>query len=488
MISSRSTMVDPSNQSKLAYDALQDKGRRKRASSVIVREDREIGKKRNQLRQTVNETAKNFAAVAWAIRRHLDYVALFDFHCRSKDPGLNRDIEFLMERDSRPTNFDAGGRLSREKFFRLMESRRVLDGDVGQLYLFNGTSQGIESDLIRDPDEDKKNNAAGREWVDGVEIDGAGYPYRFSLHTRKPSPNTGYQYSKTINASNLALYGFFERFASDQVRGISPVTSAINHFQDVKENIDYTLIKTKIHQIFALAFSRKSEATALDEVFPAGGEVSEDHAPQCSDEIQPRQIDLSGGPTVFDLDPDESVDLLESKNPSNEFQQFSQTVLMIALKSLDIPYSFFDEAHTNYSGARGSWLQYERSTFDKRADQIELRRRWTYFKLTKWMLNDELTIPRSMSLADIHAEWVPLGMPWWKPSEEIVGDLKAIASGLNNPQRIAKERGTGDVFDNIDQTIAVIKHARDKGIELLGEPFNLNFDVQFPAPTLDAKA
>jgi capsid protein len=104
------------------------------------------------------------------------------------------------------------------------------------------------------------------------------------------------------------------------------------------------------------------------------------------------------------------------------------------------------------------------------------------------MLNDELTIPRSMSIADVHAEWVPLGMPWWKPSEEIVGDLKAIASGLNNPQRIAKERGTGDVFDNIDQTIAVIKHARDKGIELLGEPFNLNFDVQFPAPTLDAKA
>lgn len=477
---------NPFRSGKLAYDALQDKGRRKRPTSTIVREDREIKNKRNQLRQTVNETAKNFAAVSWAIRRHLDYVALFDFHCRSKDEGLNRDIEFLMERDSRPTNFDAGGRLSREKFFRMMESRRVLDGDVGQLYLANGTCQGIESDLIRDPPEDKKKNADGREWVDGVEIDGAGYPYRFSLHSRQSAPKAGYEFQRMVNASNLALYGFFERFASDQVRGISPVVASINHFQDVKENIDYSLIKAKIHQIFALAFSRKSEAIPLDEVF--GDNSNEEHAEKCADKPAQREINLSGGPTVFDLDENEQVNLIESKNPSIEFQQFSQTVLMIALKSLDIPYSFFDEAHTNYSGARGSWLQYERSTLDKRADQIELRRRWTYFRIVKWILAGELTLPSGMTLADIKAEWVPLGMPWWKPSEEIVGDLKAIASGLSNPQRVAKERGTGDVFDNIDQTLEVIRYAREKGDELLGEPFHLNFDVDFPAPTVDAKA
>lgn len=474
MITSRTI----STSGKLSYDALSDKGKRKKPTNIIVHEDRETKGKRGSLRQAVNEQAKNFAAVAWAIRRHLDYVAHFDFHCKTPDDGLTRDIEFLIEQDSRPTNFDAGGRLSREKFFRMMESRRVLDGDVGQLYLANGTCQGIETDLIRDPPEERRNNASGREWIDGVEIDGAGYPYRFALHSRSKS-GTGYEFQRIVNSNNLALYGFFERFASDQVRGISPVTTSINHFQDVKEGIDYSLLKSKIHQIFALAFKRKTEADALDEVFPVGGETQEEHAEACSDVQQPRTIDLSGGPTAIDLDPDESVDVIESKNPSSEFQQFTQTVLMISLKALDIPYSFFDEAHTNYSGARGSWLQYERSTLDKRADQIELRRRWTIFKLTRWILDGRLTIPAGLSLADIDFQWVPLGMPWWKPSEEIVGDIKAIASGLSNPQRVTKERGTGDVFKNIDQTIEVIKYARERGIKELGEPFRLNYDAEF---------
>ncbi len=42
---------------------------------------------------------------------------------------------------------------------------------------------------------------------------------------------------------------------------------------------------------------------------------------------------------------------------------------MIAFKALDIPYTFFDESHTNFSGLRGSWLQYERAAIDKRSDQ-----------------------------------------------------------------------------------------------------------------------
>jgi hypothetical protein len=43
-------------------------------------------------------------------------------------------------------------------------------------------------------------------------------------------------------------------------------------------------------------------------------------------------------------------------------------MIQTALKGLDIPYSFFDEAHTNYSGARQALLQYEQSADVKRHD------------------------------------------------------------------------------------------------------------------------
>ncbi len=70
-------------------------------------------------------------------------------------------------------------------------------------------------------------------------------------------------------------------------------------------------------------------------------------------------------------------------------------------------------------------------------------------------------------------------MPWWKPSEEIVGDLKAIAGGLSNPQRVCYERDGGDVLANIDASIDVIKYAHDRGMEVSGEPFLLNFEALF---------
>lgn len=121
-------------------------------------------------------------------------------------------------------------------------------------------------------------------------------------------------------------------------------------------------------------------------------------------------------------------------------------------------------------------MHYERSCLDARDDQIAARRRWTDFQYQSWILNSQLKLPRGLVRSDLKYEWVPLGMPWWKPVEEITGDLMAIASGLASPQRICKERGTGDIEDNIDDLLEVLKYARDRGTEEIGEPLRLNFD------------
>jgi capsid protein len=183
---------------------------------------------------------------------------------------------------------------------------------------------------------------------------------------------------------------------------------------------------------------------------------------------------------VFDLDPGEDMKVVESNNPSMELQQFSRLIVMVALKALDIPYSFFDESHTNYSGSRGSWMHYERSTMTARDDQVNMRTAWTKFQYQRWILEGRLKLPRGMTIDDLAFEWVPLGMPWWDPLKEINGDLLAVGSGLDSAQRITKERGKGDIFDNIDDNIAVIKYARDRGMEELGEPYRLSFDALTP--------
>ena len=456
------------------YDAIEPKGRRKAPPATIIREDAHLqGNRRRRLQANANDIARNFTIAAWMIRRHLDYVARFDFHSRTKDRGLDREIEDLMKVQSMAENCDRGGRITREKLFRMAEARRVLDGDTGFVMLQDGRLQGIEADLIRNPAKID----GPYEWVDGTEADYAGKIRNFSIWGRSTG-GIGAEFKRIVPAKNFMLYGFFERYASEQRRGVSPIAAALNPFRDVYEVIEYAVIKSKIAQLFALAMGRDTDAQPLSAAMPgATGEVVDDETTdEDESEPLPRTIDLTHGPTVLDLDVGEKVDVIESKNPSNELQNFSRLVMMIAFKALDIPYSFFDESHTNYSGSRGSWMHYERACLDKRDDQLEMRKRWTDFQLRRWVLNGQLKLPKRMTVDDIKTEWVPLGMPWWKPAEEIVGDLMAISSGLDSPLRVTKERGRGDVFDNIDDLLEVLKYAHERGMTEIGEPLRLNFD------------
>lgn len=481
VMESRPTGTDAFN-----YDALEPKGRRKAAPATVSREDAYLmAGRRTRLQSNASDIARNFAIAAWAVRQHLNYVARFDFRACNKDEGLNKDIEALVEIQSRPTNCDRGGRATREKLFRLAEARSVLDGDVGLLQIVDGTLQGIESDLIRNPPTIDKSNT--HEWVDGVEVDAAGYARRFAIYGRGRG-GKGYVYRRNVQAANMIHYGFFDRFASEQIRGVSPIVAALNPLRDVYEGFDLALARMKISQLFALAFYRDRNSGPLNTDFPDPN--SEEDSDNCASEQQRQpEIDLSNGPTVLDLDDGERAEFLESRSPSTELQNFSRLVVMVALKALNIPYSFFDESHTNYSGARGSWLHYERSCLDRRDDQIEMRRRWTVWQLQRWILNGSLKLPRGMTLGDLYWEWVPLGMPWWKPSEEITGDLKAIAAGLTSPQKVAKARGMGDVKDNLRETAEFVQFARELGMELLGEPFRLNFDPgPFPSAITEQTA
>jgi capsid protein len=470
------TSIDTSAR-QFQYDALKDKGQRRASTGRITREDVIVrGGKRTQLQATANDVARNFSIAAWMIRRHLDYVARFQFHCKTGDRAFDRQVEELIRIQSRPKNFDRGGRTGRERFFRMLEARAVLDGDVGCLFVQGGRVQGIESDLIRQAPEDKQTKSNGYEWVDGVEIDMAGEARRYSLHRRMGG--TQYEFVRNVPAYNMPLYGFWERFASEQVRGISPITASLNNFRDIYENLDYALIKAKLSQLFAVALMRDADAESLDQSFPppAGEGDEQPTGDACEEKPKPRELNFANGPTVFDLDPGEKAEILESKTPSNELQQFTRLVTAIALKSLDIPYSFFDEAYTNYSGQRASWLHYERACLDRREQQIEVRTQWTLWQLQRFILEGWLTLPAGQTIADIKFQWAPLGMPWWDPVKEISGDLMAIASGMGDPEQLTLQRGQGDIYDNIDATLRVVKYAHERGMEELGEPLRLNFD------------
>ena len=92
-----------------------------------------------------------------------------------------------------------------------------------------------------------------------------------------------------------------------------------------------------------------------------------------------------------------------------------------------------------------------------------------------------------MTIADLESAWVPLGMPWWDPAKEIKGDRAAVASGFDNPDRIVKRTGNGNVFDNIRKTIEIVAATREMSQEILGNPdaFKLDFGTNGTNETTD---
>lgn len=444
----------------LGYDVLDGQGKRKQSPSSIYREDYYAsGSKRDRLQSTASDLTRNLSLAGWMVRRHLDYVSQFSFKSATGEKSLDDQIEILMDEDSSRERFDVAGKFSREKMFRLAEMRRVLDGDTLLVKMRDGRIQGIQADLLRNPPGESSD-----QWVNGIRISGFGRELGFGIWTRDGL--TGKHFVRTIQARNGIHYGFFDRYAQDQVRGISPLVSALNPLRDVYENVNYALLKSKVSQLFALAFYRDSEEAplAIDDVVDGSGERDTDFDHVAA----PRgfQAFVKSDTRYVDMEPGEKMEVIESKTPSGEFQQFTQLVTQLALTSLDLPMSFYDSSHSNFFGSRASFLHYERSCKDKRSDQIEMRSNYTRWKLNQWILDGRLILPQSMQVSDIRFDWIPRGMPWWDPAKEISGSVMAIQNGLDTPQRICRATGT-DYYDNIQEIAKAAEFAESQGVNPL---------------------
>lgn len=434
------------------YDGIKG-GKKRRAPIYRTRHEDRILKSsdRRSSTATLRDLHRNFAIVAWACRKHLDYVSQFDFQSRV---GTNQDdqIETLMAQWQRPLNCDVTGRHNFAKIVRMMELRRVVDNDVGLLMLRNGSIQTIEGDRIDDPDNVKLFEGQGLRWFNGVGVNQVGRPVLYGLHNRMETG--GRTFARTLRAQNFILHGFFDRF--DQYRGISPLNAAINSFQDVYEGVDLALAKMKVEQLFALVFTRDAEESL--------GQVSgeDEDGDGVNDSYS---VDFGKGPVQLDLDPGDAAEFLKSDNPGSNTQEFLHAVLGIAIKALDLPFNMYDESHTNFFGSRAAWLLYDRSCTAKRGDLLEVLRRVTLWKYRQWIRDGRLTLAPGQTLEDLPFEWVPRGMPWWDPTKEIAGNLMAIEGGLDNPQRVCKSTGT-DFYENIDRTAEAIAYAKEKGVPL----------------------
>lgn len=448
-----------------------------RRKSATVRQGSEetilTGSRRAQLLANSRDLDRNFELAGWAARRHLDYVCDFEFSARHKDKGFSRELERYVEHWSLEENFEESGRFSREQFSRMVESRALFDGDALVVRLASARVQAIEGDRVR--------NDGGADFVEdgsamkiqGVKVSASGRPISYSVWRRTQSGQ--FEFEREVSADHARLYGYFPRF--DCVRGVPPFAPSLTTMRDVYDNKDLALARSKLAQLFGIKYTRNADMAV---------------APTTeTDSRGAYEVEYGKGPFQIDLNPGDDAAFLESKTPAVEFQAFMVQMIQLSLKALDIPFSFYNESFTNFFGSRAAWHHYERSCKPKRNRQKSLLHWLTLWRLGIAVEEGELSLPSGMELSELRSAlvWVPAGMPWWKPSEEINGDLAAIAGGLTSHQRVTKQRGTGDPYDLIDERAELEAYARERGVSLSYAGFVPPLpDDQPPAPPAATEA
>ena len=401
---------------------------------------------RQQLTANARDLDQNYAVAAWMIRRHLDYVASFNFRATTDDPATNQRLEALIEQHSRPANCDIARRHGLARLLRLAEARRTIDGDCLLVKYSSGHMQAIESDRIRDPQNVDQLTA---EYTQGVRHTQSGMATGYAVHNRTPSGQ--YDYQRTVQAQNTFFLAYYQRF--DQIRGISPLAVAVNPLRDTYENFDYALARAKVSQLFGLVFYRD------------GGDSYDDIGDTESDGAGGYDVSFGDGPVKLDLDPGDRAEFLESKTPAKEFVDFNQTMISLAMKALDLPYSFYSENFTNFFGSRGALLHYQKSAENKRADLIELLNQITTWWVSSDIADGKLSAPPSGG--ELTWEWIPTGLPWWRPGEEIAAEVAAIQSGLRTRTEILKSRPIPvDFREHVDRLAEEEIYLREKGVSV----------------------
>jgi len=441
------------------YSAARDSLTRESVLTNLMSTDRELNTHdRKKVIARSRDLAEDSAIVKWALEQHSTYNSRFNFQCQTGNRELDDAIEQIVYEWSKPGNFEVTGRHSLAEFIRLVEICRTIDGDIGIMKLADGRVQALESDRIRTPNDIDSDPV----WIHGVKTDDAGAAIAYAVHTRGRYGT--YHLERVVPAKNLILHGYYSRF--DQIRGVGLLVSAANTFADIQESFNYALAKAKLMQLFGLTFTQDENREKLSK---------EAEAAQ-AEKRENRRMALQDKATyMLELEQGEEVKPIESAQPSNQFQDYQKLMIMVALKSLGISYSMFDEDHTNFFGSRSAIIQYIELCKPRRASNKYLLENLTRWRLSKEVLEGRLILPNGMKVSDLEFEWAPEGKPWFKPDEEAKGLITVLAGGLDSPSGVCHSLGR-DYKDIVDETARDMEYAKSKGVHYawMTEDKNLN--------------
>jgi capsid protein len=422
------------------YDAVQTGSKKRRQSVAWAKdEDSELSSiDRRRLRNTVLDQGRNFSVVSWAINQVLNYNTRFAFQSMTGDATLDAEIERLIDRQSTASRFDVTGRMDRGTFVRTLYACMLADGDAMGMKMANGALQGVEGDRIAWPSYGAPQDASGKpystdEFTHGVRRTAAGKIDAYMVCKRETGGMLSYE--RLVPADRMLPFVMYRRF--DQVRGVSPLASALATAQDLYEANEAYAIKSKMVAWAGMIIKREAKdvpifQTSVKKTAASGDETSAGKTQY--------DIDMDGRPFVLDMEGSDGIEFVESATPPAEFMAHAEMMIRLILIALDIPYTFYDQTRGSYTIQKDAWMQWEIASEPKRAMVRNWLSRWTYWQLFRLIAAGELVLPRALTVNDLVWEWQHAGRPWMDVKELAI-DIESVKMGMAAITDVIKRQG-----------------------------------------------
>jgi capsid protein len=457
------------------YKAADNNGNRKPGPKKTTHEDFQLPpKKAKKLVAEARDQIRNYAIVAWMVRKHLAYVSQFNFKIRTGNEDLNKRLMRHFANAQKKENFDIAKRHSMQRAMSLFEMAKVVEGDAALIKLKNGSIQLVESDLIATPESGLPETFAKRITDRGLILNRFGAVDRYCL-CRWDDDGKKKLYERMLKPDNVIYDGYFTRAA--QTRGASPLTAALDQFKDLFESWEWTLLKIKVHALLGFAFYRDSEDTVTG-LSGIEYEDPDEDVDGAENNATGYDIKLDGNLLNLDLEDNDKVDLLESKTPHSGATEFQEAIIRCALMALDVPYTMYNSHGGTFAMAKADRAEYEHSAKQKRASNLEAWESWRDWKLLQFIADDgELAAMVSAQFGNVvddpyafldftdTIKVVPGGMPWIDRKDEAESAGIEIGQGTNSRQRILKQRGE-DFFEIADELAEEESYLASRGVSI----------------------
>ena len=380
----------------------------------------------------------------------------FRLQAKTGNEELNKQIEALFKKWSRPKYCDVTQQQSFVEICQMLVRRRRVDGAalVVKRYLQNDfvpfTLQVYEIE-----DLDNARVSSSLRIVGGIEYNEYNRPVAYYLKKYDNFGNwTGH--SERIDAKDVLF--MYRKKRPSQLREMSELATTLPRVRDMNQYMEAVSVKERVAALLAVMIKR---------ALPAAGSIGRGATNNSSKEISYQGKTLTPG-MMMELNPGDDVSVVQPPSQGASAADFVRLQQRLTGSAQGISYEVAsrDMSQVNYSSARQGLLE-DRSTYEMEQqffkdhflsevyeEFIEAAVLTGHIQIKDFFQNRE---------AYLKHEWIAPGMKWIDPKKEADANKIMLENNLTTLEQVAASTGQ-DWREIIDQRALEVAYATEKGV------------------------